>query len=65
MSVQFGRWNFDGKPVDRDYLEKVKPRLGPSGPDDAGSYSKGNVTILYRAFVAGLPRSDVATRGHG
>jgi len=50
VSVQFGRWNFDGKAVDRDYLEKVKPLLAPCGPDDAGSYSKGNVTILYRAF---------------
>jgi len=50
MSVQFGRWNFDGKPVDRDYLEKVKPLLAPYGPDDAGSYSKGNISILYRAF---------------
>ncbi len=50
MSVQFGRWNFDGKPVDRDYLEKVKPLLAPYGPDDAGSYSKGNISILYCAF---------------
>ena len=38
MSVQFGRWNFDGKPVDRDYLEKVKPVIAPYGPDDGGSY---------------------------
>jgi len=50
MSVQFGRWNFDGKPVDLDYLEKVKPLLAPYGPDDAGTYSKGNISILYRAF---------------
>src|SRR5580700_3746751 len=50
VSVQFGRWNFDGKPVDREYLEKVGPLLPPYAPDDAGSYSKGNITILYRAF---------------
>jgi asparagine synthetase B (glutamine-hydrolysing) len=50
VSVQFGRWNFDGKPVDRDYLEKVKPLLAPYAPDDAGSYSKGNICILYCAF---------------
>src|SRR5467141_3964877 len=50
MSVQFGRWNFDGKPVDRDYLEKVKASIAPYGPDDAGSYSKGNISILYSAF---------------
>jgi asparagine synthase (glutamine-hydrolysing) len=50
MSAQFGRWNFDGKPVDRDYLEKVTPLLHPYGPDDHGSYAKGNISILYRAF---------------
>jgi asparagine synthase (glutamine-hydrolysing) len=50
MSVQFGTWNFDGKPIDRDYLEKVSPLLAPYGPDGASSYSKGNISILYRAF---------------
>jgi asparagine synthase (glutamine-hydrolysing) len=50
VSVQFGRWNFDGKPVEGDYLEKVKPLLAPYGPDDAGSYSKGNISILCRAL---------------
>jgi asparagine synthase (glutamine-hydrolysing) len=50
VSVQFGRWNFDGKPVDRDYLEKARTSIAPYGPDDAGSYSKGNISILYRAF---------------
>jgi asparagine synthase (glutamine-hydrolysing) len=50
MSVQFGRWNFDGKPVDRDYLEKVSPHIAPYGPDGAASYSKGNISILYRAL---------------
>jgi asparagine synthase (glutamine-hydrolysing) len=50
MSVQFGRWNFDGKPVDRDYLEKVKASIAPYGPDEAGSYAKNNVSILYHAF---------------
>jgi asparagine synthase (glutamine-hydrolysing) len=50
MSVQFGRWNFDGKPVDRDYLEKVKASIAPYGPDDVGSYSKNNISILYHAF---------------
>jgi asparagine synthase (glutamine-hydrolysing) len=50
MSVQFGRWNTDGKPVDRDYLEKVKPIIAPYCPDDGGSYAKTNISILYRAF---------------
>src|SRR6267378_6168395 len=50
MSVQFGRWNFDGKPVDRDYLETVKASIAPYGPDNAGSYSKGNISILYHSL---------------
>ena len=50
MSVQFGRWNFDGKPVDRDYLERARASIAPYGPDDAGSYLKENISILYHAF---------------
>jgi asparagine synthase (glutamine-hydrolysing) len=50
MSVQFGRWNLDGKPVDQTYLAKVKPILAPYGPDDEGAYAKTNLSILYRAF---------------
>jgi asparagine synthase (glutamine-hydrolysing) len=50
VSVQFGRWNFDSKPVDRNYLEKVTPVIAPYGPDGGGSYSKGNISILYHAF---------------
>ncbi len=50
MSVQFGRWNFDGKPVERDYLEKVKNSIAPYGSDSADSYSKSNISILYHAF---------------
>jgi asparagine synthase (glutamine-hydrolysing) len=50
VSVQFGRWNFDGKPVERDYLEKVNALIAPYGPDGGSSYSKGNISILYDAF---------------
>ena len=50
MSVQFGRWNTDGKPVDRDYLEKVKAVIAPYGPDDGASYTTAAISILYCAF---------------
>jgi asparagine synthase (glutamine-hydrolysing) len=50
MSVQFGRWNLDGRPTDPDYLAKVKAVITPYGPDDGGSYSRVNVSIHYRAF---------------
>src|SRR5262249_45235642 len=50
MSVQVGRWNFDGMPVDSRYLEKAKAIISPYGPDGEGSYIKHNVNIVYRAF---------------
>src|SRR5262249_13855981 len=50
MSVQFGRWNIDGEPVNRSYLEKVKALLVPYGPDDFTSYSKTEISILHCAF---------------
>ena len=50
MSVQFGRWNLDGKPVDSTYLAKVRPVIAPYGLDDEGSYAISNLSILYRAF---------------
>jgi asparagine synthase (glutamine-hydrolysing) len=50
MSVQFGRWNWDGKSVDQTYLAMVKPVIAPYGPDDEGAYAISNLRILYRAF---------------
>lgn len=50
MSVQFGKWNFDGKPIDPRELEEVRPVLAPFGPDGEGYICHGNVAILYRAF---------------
>jgi asparagine synthase (glutamine-hydrolysing) len=50
MSVQFGRWNFDDKPVDRDYLERVTAVISPYGPDGGTSFFQKNITMLYRAF---------------
>jgi len=50
MSVQFGRWNFDGEPPDREYLEKAGRLLAPYGPDAGSSYCDGGVAIVYRAF---------------
>jgi asparagine synthase (glutamine-hydrolysing) len=50
VSVQFGRWNIDGQPADRDYLAKAGEMLAPYGPDGGGVYIKDNVGILFRAF---------------
>jgi len=50
MSVQFGKWNFEGQPPAPDYIEKVSATLAPYGPDSNESYSKDGIRILYRAF---------------
>jgi asparagine synthase (glutamine-hydrolysing) len=50
MSVQFGQWSFDGRPVENGYLAKVKSALAPYGPDGGGEYSGSGVHTLYRAF---------------
>lgn len=50
MSVQFGKWNFDGRPVAPGLLDQVSKSLEPYGPDSNESYSKDGVAILYRAF---------------
>jgi asparagine synthase (glutamine-hydrolysing) len=50
VSVQFGRWNFDGQPCAPEYIEKVGKTLAPYGPDSDEAYSNGGVQILYRAF---------------
>src|SRR5467141_3634287 len=50
MSVQFGKWSFEGQPAAPDYIEKVGAALAPYGPDSYGTYLKAGVTLLYRAF---------------
>jgi asparagine synthase (glutamine-hydrolysing) len=50
MSVQFGRWSFDGIPERFDSLERANKILAPYGPDNSNSYHEDGVNILYRAF---------------
>src|ERR1700687_5225322 len=50
MSVQFGKWNFEGSVPAGEYIEKVNATLAPYGPDSNESYSKDGVNILYRSF---------------
>ncbi|MGD1078951.1 MAG: asparagine synthase-related protein [Candidatus Sulfotelmatobacter sp.] len=50
MSVQFGRWNWEGQPLTPDCIEKVSATLAAYGPDSNELYSDGRATIVYRAF---------------
>jgi asparagine synthase (glutamine-hydrolysing) len=50
MSIQFGKCNLDGKPVDPKDLDQVRPMLAAYGPDGEGCICRDNFGILYRAF---------------
>src|SRR5713101_1771667 len=50
VSVQFGRWNFDGRPADREWLAKAGGLLAPYAQDGESTYIKDSVGILFRAF---------------
>jgi asparagine synthase (glutamine-hydrolysing) len=63
MSLQFGRWNFDGCPVDTRYLDQVSNLLSRYGPDSRGSHVGGNVSLLYFPFHV-TPQSGRETQPH-
>jgi len=50
VSVQFGRWNFDGRPPDQDYFTQAEGMLAPNGPDGRGFYARGGAGIVFRAL---------------
>jgi asparagine synthase (glutamine-hydrolysing) len=50
MSAQFGKCDFDRKPIDPQDLREVRPVLAPYGPDREGYICEDNVAILYCAF---------------
>lgn len=50
MSFLFGRWNYDGKPVEPNYLGKVRATLAEHSPDGVGICMKGTTAILYGAL---------------
>ncbi len=50
MSIQFGRWHFQGAPPAPRYLEKVQGAVARYAPDGTHSYSELGVDILYSAL---------------
>lgn len=50
MSVQFGVWNTDGRPVGHGPLDESNRILAPFATDHGGRYSKDGISILHRAF---------------
>ena len=50
MSVQFGRWTFDGRPPEPDYLEAVRRNLAPYDVDGQYHCRESGIEILYFPF---------------
>jgi asparagine synthase (glutamine-hydrolysing) len=50
MSVQFGRWNFDGRPLDRNFFAEVSQMTAKYGPDGESASFQSAVGMLYRPF---------------
>jgi asparagine synthase (glutamine-hydrolysing) len=50
MSVQFGRWNFEGQQISERCLDKIGSILAPYGPDSGETYSGVGTNVLYRPF---------------
>jgi len=62
MSAQYGKCNLDGKPVDPEELDHIRPMLAQYGPDGEGSYCKGNVGSSTGRFA--LPKNPEAKNSH-
>jgi len=50
MSLQFGNFHFDKRPLDARNIDQVRATLARFSPDPEGSYSDASVEIVYRAF---------------
>lgn len=50
MSIIFGRWNFDGKAVDPEYIGKIRGMLDPLSPDGVTICVKSTFVVLYGAL---------------
>src|SRR5205809_4106717 len=50
MSVQFGKWNFDGQPVAPEDVKRVSATWPPYRRGSEEHYAKDGVCIHYRAF---------------
>lgn len=50
MSVQYGSWNFDGRPMEDSEFAKAQGLIAPYGPDGIASHREGGVSIAYAAF---------------
>jgi asparagine synthase (glutamine-hydrolysing) len=60
MSIQFGRWNRHGQPVDHEYLGEVSAVLGKYPSDGDRRYIQDDVSIFYKPFETTKESSHAA-----
>ena len=54
MSVLFGEWNFDGKPVDSRVVSSTDAMLAPYAPDAHSHYKGDGIVLAYHGFEPAL-----------
>jgi asparagine synthase (glutamine-hydrolysing) len=50
MSVLFGCWNFDKKPIESERVRAANSMLSPYGPDRTSHYSGAGIVLVYHAL---------------
>jgi len=50
VSIQCGIWNFDGKPLDPDWLAEARVLLAPYAPDGIAVHAEESAGLLYCPF---------------
>jgi asparagine synthase (glutamine-hydrolysing) len=62
MNLQWGTWNFDGRPSRPDYIEKSRVLLAPQAPEGIQEYSAPGIHILhFPLHSADEPRGEAQT----
>jgi asparagine synthase (glutamine-hydrolysing) len=50
MSIQFGRWHFDGRPIEDKYFAKASALTRKYAADDESTFFRNDIGLLYRPF---------------
>jgi asparagine synthase (glutamine-hydrolysing) len=50
VGVQYGIWNFEGKPIDSECLDEARTLLAPYAPDGFSCHVDQSIALLYGAF---------------
>jgi asparagine synthase (glutamine-hydrolysing) len=50
MSVQAGIWNLNGRPAEREFLNRISNLVARFGPDGTETFLNGPIGMLYRPF---------------